>query len=83
MVEPEGQICETTPTGPGVLSYFNITRDPHAMAAIHPAPNKAVTRIFLRLDCTEVEPDRSSFLSSPYSSARGILAFRAPLNSRL
>lgn len=67
MVEADGQMRETTPTGPGVFSYFNIKRDPQATAAIHPAPNKAVTRILFR-ECTEFEPATSFLSSRPHSS---------------
>jgi hypothetical protein len=77
MVEAAGQICETTPTGPGVLSYFNSIRDPQATAAIHPTPNKAVTRIFLLRDCTEVETNSLILLEqTPFQLPEGFGALR-------
>ncbi len=41
-IETEGQLDETKPVRPGVVSYLNKTRAPNARAAIQAAPSRTV-----------------------------------------
>jgi hypothetical protein len=47
-IEADGQRAATGPTGPAVVSYFNMTRAPKARAAIQVAPSTAVIKMFFR-----------------------------------
>jgi hypothetical protein len=47
IADAEGQVAETEPTRPGVLSYLNKIWAPKATAATQVTPSKPVTKIFL------------------------------------
>ena len=57
IADAEGQVAETSPIRPGVLSYRKRVRAPTATVATQIRPIKVVTRIFL---CMDDDRDRSS-----------------------
>src|SRR4051812_40703814 len=78
-IDADGQCAATGPTGPAVVSYFNMIRAPKARAAIQVTPSTTVIKMFFR-EWITIVPGPACRLKQPPFQRSARLGRRSPVS---